>query len=404
MVINLTVKFYLKNSYIRELEAEVIEKKFINNKYYIKLNRTIFYPHLSGGQPRDLGTINGVEVVDVYEDKDNIVHVLEENISGTNVKLSIDWENRMDLMQQHTGQHLLSTVIYKIYNGETSSFNIGREYSHIDINLPEFTDENVEKVEFLANRIIDSNFKIKTYLVSKEKTEDLPLRKLPSVDSDIRIVEIDGLDYAPCGGTHLGHTGEIGIIKIRKWEKKAGKTRLEFVCGNRALKDYSWKNIYIREIGTLLSSKDKDVLTNVNKLYKSKEKLEKENRDLRESLYQLKADNLLGEVKYTNNIGIIYKEIKDMNFRELKSISNYINSKENTIQIYGLYNNDKAQLYVSRAEDLDVNLSEIFKDLSKEYQIKGGGNKSSVQGQVKPDELPGILKDFYEKVITKIKG
>lgn len=393
----------MENSYIRELEAEVTEKKFRDNKYYIKLNRTIFYPHLAGGQPRDLGTINDVEVIDVYEEGEEIVHVLKDNISGTKVKLSIDWENRMDLMQQHTGQHLLSAVIYKLYNGETSSLHMSNDYSQIDIDLPEFTNEDIEKIELLANRIIYSNFKIKTYFVNKNELENIPFRKKPSVNSNIRIVEIDGFDYSPCGGTHLSSTGEIGIIKIRRWDKKRRNVRIEFVCGNRALHDYSWKNTYVRELSVLLSSKEKDVLSSVKRLYDAKEELDKENRDLRESIYQLKGETFLKDVKYSNGIGFIYKTLEDMDFKELNLIANYLNTKEYLIQVYGLYNGKKTQLYVSKTKDIDIDLSEIFKNLTEKYEIKGGGNSNTIQGGVKTDELETIMKDFTNIIIKKLK-
>jgi len=399
----LTTKFYMENSYIRELEAEITEKKFHNNKYYIKLNRTIFYPHLAGGQPRDLGTINDIEVLNVYEEGDDIVHVLEKNIRGTNVKLRIDWENRMDMMQQHTGQHLLSAVIYKLYHGETSSLHIGLNYSSIDIDLPEFSEEDIEKIELLANRIIYSNLKIKTYIVNKDELKGIPLRKTSNIESNIRIVEIDGFDYSPCGGTHLSSTGEIGIIKINKWDRKKGNLRIEFVCGNRALRDYSWKNTLIKKLSILLSAKDTDVLSKVNKLYEDKKEIEKENRDLREIIYRLKGDNFLNEVKYSNGIGIIFKELEDMDFKELNLIANYLNTKEYLIQVYGLKNAKKAQLYISKTKDIDIDLLEIFKSLSERYEIKGGGNSTTVQGGVKADELTSIMKDFTSIIIKKSK-
>ncbi len=390
----MTVKFYLENPYIRELEAEIVEKKFINSKYYIKLDRTIFYPHLAGGQPGDIGTINGVEVTEVYEDKDDIVHVVTKNISGKKVKLSIDWDNRLDLMQQHTGQHLLSSVIYKLYNGETVGFNIGKDYVYIDINITDLTEEDAEKIELLANRIIYSNFKIMCYIVNKEELKNIPLRKQPIVNEDIRIVEIDNLDYSPCCGTHLRYTGEIGIIKIRKWEKKKGNVRIEFVCGNRALMDYTWKNKYIKDISLMLSSKDIDVLEKFNKLYAQKELLEKENRELRQSLYQLKGENFFGEAQHNNGISYIYKKVENMDFKELCFIANYLNTKDNLIQIYGLNNKNKGQLYISRSENLDIDLLKIFKGISEKYEIKGGGNSSTVQGGCKLSDLPNIMKDF----------
>lgn len=399
----MTNKIYMENPYLRELEADVLEKKFINNKYYIKLDRTIFYPHLSGGQPGDKGTINGVEVIESYEDGDDIVHVIGSNISGNRVKICINWDNRLDLMQQHTGQHLLSSVFYKLYNGETVGFNIGKEYVHIDITIPNLTEDDAEKIEILTNRIIYSNFDIKSYFVPVDELDKIPLRKKPTVTKNIRIVEIDGIDYSPCGGTHLNNTGELGIIKIRKWEKRKGNVRVEFVCGERALIDYSWKNKSIKEIGLLLSSKDKDVLDKVNKLFVSKEVLEKENRELRESIYKLKGDSFLKDVQIRNDIRFIYKEIEEMDFKELGFIANYLGDSDKLIQIYGISNEDKSQFYISRTKDLDVNLQEIYKDISSTFQIKGGGNPNTVQGGSNKDDLIPIMEKFAEKIRKELK-
>ena len=393
----------MENPYLRELEADVLEKKFANNKYYVKLDRTIFYPHLSGGQPGDKGYINNVEVLEAYEAGDDIVHVLEKNISGNRVKVSIDWDNRLDLMQQHTGQHLLSSVFYKLYNGETVGFNIGKEYVYIDITIPNLTEEEARRIEMLTNRIIYSNFRIKSYFVTPEELDSIPLRKSPTVNSNIRIVEIDGFDYSPCGGTHLNNTGEIGIIKIRKWERRKGNVRGEFICGGRALVDYTWKNKYIREIGLLLSSKDKDVLDKINKLYISKDDLEKENRTLREGLYKLKGDLFLKDVEIIDDIQFIYKELEDMDFKELGSIANYLNNKDRLIQIYGLHNDEKGQFYISRTKDLELDLQEIHKKISSKFGFKGGGNPNTVQGGSKLEDLKPIMSEFLEYIKKEIK-
>lgn len=393
----------MENPYLRELEADVLEKKFANNKYYVKLDRTIFYPHLSGGQPGDKGYINNVEVLEAYEAGEDIVHVLAKNISGNKVKVSIDWDNRLDLMQQHTGQHLLSSVFYKLYNGETVGFNIGKEYVYIDITIPNLTEEEAKRIEMLTNRIIYSNFIIKSYFVTPEELHNIPLRKPPCVNSNIRIVEIDGFDYSPCGGTHLNNTGEIGIIKIRKWERRKGNVRVEFICGGRALEDYTWKNKYIREIGLLLSSKDKDVLDKINKLYISKDDLEKENRTLKEGLYKFKGDLFLKDVEIIDDIQFIYKELEDMDFKELGFIANYLNNKDNLIQIYGLQNDEKGQFYISRTKDLKLDLQEIHKKISSKFGVKGGGNPNTVQGGSKLEDLKPIMNEFLEYIKKEIK-
>lgn len=244
----MTEKIYLQNPYLREIKGRIIDKKYINNKYYIILNRTIFFPNLVSGQPRDKGTINGIEVIDVFEEDGKIIHVLQDNIYNDNVHLAIDWDNRFDIMQQHTGQHLLSSVFYKLYGAETIGFYIGHDHVYIDINLKEINSEIIKRVENFTNKIIFSNFDIKTYVIGKNNLDNIPINKLPNNNSNIRIVEIDGIDFTPCYGTHHRSTGEIGLIKIKNWTKYKESIRIEFVCGYRALEDYSNKAIEIEQL------------------------------------------------------------------------------------------------------------------------------------------------------------
>lgn len=397
----MTNKLYMENPYLREIDAKIIEKKYRDRKYYIKLDRTIFYPHLSGGQPGDKGTINGIEILESIEDNGDIIYVVEENINGQDVHISINWENRFDLMQQHSGQHLLSYSFDKLFNGQTVGFYIGKEYVYIDIDIESISDAEIGQVEFLANKIIQSNFQIKSYFVNHDELSKLNLRKEPVVNSNIRIVEIDSLDYSPCGGTHLYNTGELGLIKIRKWEHNRGNTRVEFVCGNRAVNDYSWKHDYIKSIGLLLSSKDKDILDKVNKIWNLKEELEKENRDLRGELYEYKANAYLSECKSINGVNYIMIEPENMDFKDISYISTYLNNNNaNLVQIYGLNNDTRGQFFVSRSRDLDIDLQNILKEIAEEYDIKGGGSTNTVQGGTSSSDLNAVIHQFFSKIKT----
>ncbi len=398
----MTEKIYLVNPYLRQIDGRIVEKKYMNGRYYIKTNKTIFYPNLAGGQPGDKGTINGVEVLDTYEDGDDIVHVTKDNIHSDKILLSIDWDNRFDYMQQHSGQHLLSAVFYKLYNGETVGFYIGKEYVYIDIDIPYMSDDEIEKVEEFTNKIIFSNFSIKSYIIEKGAMDRLPVRKDPIVNSNIRIVEIDGIDFSPCCGTHLRNTGEIGMIKIRKVEKYKGNIRVEFVCGNRALKDYSWKNTCIKEISNLLSSKDKDVYNKVQKLYTQKETLEKENRALRDELYQYKSQKFLKESKLVKGKNCICRKFKDVEFKELNNIVSYLNSLNNNIIIFGIEGTETSQFIASRSSNIDINMKNILKEISQDMDIKGGGSPQTVQGGCKNDELDLILKGLYEGIMNSL--
>ncbi len=209
---------------------------------------------------------------------------MKDNIHSDKVVLSIDWDNRFDYMQQHSGQHLLSAVFYKLYNGETIGFYIGKGYVYIDVNLPSINNAEIIKVEEFANRIVFSNFQMRSYIVEKADINKLPIIENNISNSKIRIVEIDGIDFSPCCGTHLRATGEIGLIKIQKVQKHKDNIRVEFVCGNRALMDYRWKSNCIKNISNLLSSKDKDVENKIVKLYEEKKALERENKALKEEI------------------------------------------------------------------------------------------------------------------------
>lgn len=394
----MTYKLYLDNPYLREIDARIVDKIYKDGKYYIKLNRTIFYPHLSGGQPKDKGTINGVDVVDVYEDNLDIIHVTKDNIHSDKVILTIDWENRLDNMQQHTGQHLLSAAFYKLYNGETVGFHIGQDYVYIDVTLPELTDYETEKIEIYTNRVIASNFEIKSYYIEKTDIEKIPVRKQPVVNSNIRIVEIDNIDFSPCAGTHLRSTGEIGIIKIRKWEKYKGNIRIEFVCGNRALYDYRWKNKMINDIGLFLSSKDLDVLEKVKILYAQKEDLEKTNKSLREDICIYKGEDLLRNSFKINNTSFISKIFDNMDLKEISLISNYLSNSNIIIQLYGSTYEEKGQFLISVSKEFDINLRNILKDISEEFNIKGGGSPQTIQGGCSLEDLENLLNSFFVKI------
>ena len=400
----LTKKVYIENPYLSEIEANIIDKKKKDDTYHIKLDKTIFYPHLSGGQPGDIGTINGIEVLESYEENDDIYHIVKENINENKVQISIDFDNRLDMMQQHTGQHLLSSCFYRLFNAETISFHVGHDYVSIDVTMSDLSEEDAEKLEIMANKIIWSNFNIKSYFPSQERLKRLPLRKMPTVTKNIRIVEIDGFDYSPCGGTHLKSTGELGIIKIRKWEKYKGNIRVEFVCGNRALKDYIWKNKYIKDLSLMLSSLDKDLLAKVKKLYDDKNYLEKEIRDLRESLNKIKGEEFLKSSLLNENVNFIVKELENTSFLEISFISSYLNNNnENLVQIYGLRNQDKGQFYITKTKDVNINLMDIYKDIASKKNIKGGGNPNTIQGGLELETIENTMKTFYEAIVDELK-
>ncbi len=225
----MTERLYYLDSRLSRFEAVITEIREEGRR--VVLDRTAFYP-TSGGQPHDLGTLNGVRVLDVVDEELAIVHVLESPLAAGPVNGEIDAVRRFDHMQQHTGQHLLSAVFEELFAWKTLSFHLGAEVSTIDLSTAECTSSQLESAERRANERIIENRAVT--VVFEDATSAQGLRK-PSDGPTLRVVTIDGLDRSACGGTHVEATGEIGCILLRRTEKIRGCLRVEFVCGLRAV-------------------------------------------------------------------------------------------------------------------------------------------------------------------------
>lgn len=227
----MTERIYYTDSYLTAFDASVVEASPDGLRVY--LDRTAFYPS-SGGQPNDLGTLNGVRVVDVVDEDGRIAHVLEKPLQTSAVSGSIDWPRRRDHMQQHSGQHLLSAVFEALYGMKTVSFHLGMESSTIDLETAAVSPAQLRAVE---ERAFDLVLECRPLGVGFEDASAAEgLRKASEREGTLRIVSIEGVDRSACGGTHVRSTGEIGPILIRKLDKIRGNVRVEFLCGHRAVR------------------------------------------------------------------------------------------------------------------------------------------------------------------------
>jgi alanyl-tRNA synthetase len=254
-------KLYYDSPYLKEFEANIIEilpKE--NGKYGIILDQTAFYPE-GGGQPCDTGFIGDSPVISVKYENDQIVHIVTKEPKEKNVHCRINWERRFDHMQQHSGEHIVSGVFKKLFDANNIGFHLGDEIVQIDFDNANVTSNMLFEAEMLANEVVFSNRKINCFFEKPENLLKYTLRRSLSKEvSEVRLVEVEGLEFCPCGGTHVSFAGEIGIIKILKAENKKGGTRVSFVCGLRALRDYQEKNEIVNELVKKLSAPQSSVL------------------------------------------------------------------------------------------------------------------------------------------------
>lgn len=236
-----TERLYYHLSGPEPYDAEIRELRPFKDRIALILDKTIFYPE-GGGQSSDRGTINGVPLVDVQEKDREILHLVRPaEASGLHpgpAKLVLDTERRRDLTVHHTAQHLLSGIILGVTGKPTVSMHLGEELCTIDVDTPAFSEETCIAVEEEAARAIEGDHPVIIHHCPPEALEDFPLRKVPPQGKEvIRVVEIQGHDFSPCGGTHLRATGPIGLLRLLGTEKYKGMTRVTFIAGRRVLRD-----------------------------------------------------------------------------------------------------------------------------------------------------------------------
>lgn len=291
----MTEKIYQQDCYLRECEATVLRSEGDE----LILDRTIFAPD-SGGQPWDLGTISGIPVTKVTERNGEVIHVLKKGkntlAEGDRAELAIDWDRRFDHMQNHLGEHILSGIFKSRFDIDNKGFHLGDREGTFDLDIPSLTPEMITEAEDLANEAVFRAVPVQRIrLNTPEEAAQYPLRKALSVDEDILVVTVPGVDCVACCCPHPSDTSQIGLIKIIGTEKYKGMTRVHFLCGKRALLDYRQKHLVVSELAEQYSADAYSLLKKVEKAGQKNDAIRRELNDLRSSLARRAADALLEE-------------------------------------------------------------------------------------------------------------
>ena len=260
-----TIQLYYNDPYQTDFEAEVREIMEIKGGYIVRLSQTCFYPE-GGGQPCDTGTLGGVKVTAVHEGGGEIWHTVDSPLEvGAKVHGQIDWERRFDLMQQHSGEHILSGVLHQMTGCDNVGFHLSTENVYVDFDKP-MDMALLREAELRANRIIWENRPVQIWYPGKEELAALDYRSKKELTGDVRIVAFPGADTCACCGTHVAAAGAVGCIKVLSVQNYKGGVRVEMACGKRALDiETAWME-QDQEVGRMLSVKPFQTVAAVKKL------------------------------------------------------------------------------------------------------------------------------------------
>jgi alanyl-tRNA synthetase len=397
-------RLYYDQPYLREFNTEVLEILPVKNGVFrIQLRETAFYP-TSGGQPNDKGWINSIDVFDVTEEEGTIYHYTKQAPTELKVHCEIDWPRRFDFMQQHAGQHILSEAFLLHCHAATIGFHLTDENLTIDLDITNLTNDQISQVEIIANQIVWRNLPINHHWVSPEEIKNLPLRKQPKVHENIRIIEVQDFDWSPCGGTHPSQTGEIGMIKIRRWERSKGVTRIEFFCGARALADYQWKNQMVLHLANQFSIKDQELDQVVLRQQSQIKELEKNLQEAESRLLEIEAEALRETaIVFQENSIIQSLQPETRTLNDLKKMVFALTRTPKTIVLL-MNQASPAQFTFARTSDVQIPMNQLLKEIQKTLGGKGGGSEMLVQGSLTANCSPeDYSQSFLEMVMQYAK-
>ncbi len=378
-------RLYYQNAYTTHFEATIVERVRQEGQTAVILDQTFFYP-TSGGQPFDTGTINNLPVYDVtIREKDEaVLHWLDttelwqDNITG-----QINWPRRFDHMQQHTGQHILSQAFIQIAQADTVGFHLSDNSVTIDLHTTQISPAQVEEAEHLANQIIWQNRPVHIRSVTLEQAQKLALRKLPSVRSgQLRLIEIEQFDLNACGGTHVSHTGAVGLIKIVKLERQNNQLRVEFCCGKRALVDYRLKNSLVNQLASELTTGIGEVVESVTRLKDEAKESRRKLKKQQEQLLYFEAAELLKNSKKVGDTAVVSRVFtsEESDPGQLRVLANHLTQNGRVVALLGLAG-EKSQLLFCRSQDAPGEMNQLIKSaLQVLGSAAGGGTAVLAQG------------------------
>jgi alanyl-tRNA synthetase len=382
----MTQRLYYNDSYTTDFDARVVELTKAEDRPAAILDHTYFYP-AGGGQPADVGLIGGVKVVDVLTRQADhvILHALEQDIRADTVECQVNWPRRFDHMQQHTGQHILTRAFSDIAGAHTIAFHLGGETVTIDLDTANLADSNLERAEDLANQIVIENHAVAARVVTADEFDKLNvrIRKMPDylATDGLRVIDIDGFDITACGGTHVARTGEIGMIKILKVDRlNKNESRVEFLCGGRALRDYRIKNTVANQLAADLTVGPQEVGQAVGRLKTDLKDVHRALKSAQDRLLEADCADLLAQAVMHGEVRLVKAVLDGHDVAQARALASRLAEAGHVIALCGVPG-QKAQLIFGRSANLEHDMNAILKRaLAALGSDRGGGKPEFAQG------------------------
>jgi alanyl-tRNA synthetase len=379
-------------------------------RWLVTLDQSAFYP-TSGGQPFDIGILDGgdasARVLDVSDDSGPVEHTVEHRTDappftvGQRVHGVIDAVRRRDHMQQHTGQHILSAAFDRLLSVRTESFHLGTTSATIDL-AREVTAAEIARAEDVANQIVWEDRPVSIRFVTPEEAATLPLRKEPKKDGELRLIDIADWDLSACGGTHVARTGEVGIIAIKGWERFKGASRIEFVCGVRALAAFREQREAIAGSVRLLSVLPPELPAAIERTLNDSKDLRYQLRQATQKIAEHEAETLAAHAEPIGKARCVVAAVDGYDAGSLKALAISI-AREPGLVAALITSASPSAIVVTRSADVALDSAAILKAMTLRFGGKGGGKPEMAQGgglSGLPQDIVTALRDEVQQALA----
>ena len=403
----MTERLYYADPYRRSFDAQVTRVFEHDGRPAVALNRTAFYP-ASGGQPFDTGRLGGSTIVDVVDLGDEIAHILaapQVFEIGAGVTGEIDWPRRFELMQQHTGQHVLSAAFVRTCNDATVSVHMGADDSTIDL-AREASPAEIERAVDEANRVVWEDRAVSIRFVSAAEAERLPLRKEPAREGPLRLIDIADFDVSACGGAHVARTGAIGLIAVLGADKFRGGTRVTFACGGRALHALRMYRDAVAGSMRALSVVPGELPAAVERVQNEARDLRKTIKTLQERLATHEAARLRAGGADVAGVRVVVGVLDGWDAAGLKMIAAEI-AAGGPAGVVLVSSSSPVLVAAARSPGVPIDANAVLKELINRFGGRGGGKPDFAQGgglAGTPDGVASAARALIESSIGGLKA
>lgn len=371
-----TRRLYYEDVYKKEFTAKVLECREGKKGYHILLDESAFYPE-GGGQPSDTGFLGGAAVTEVHEKDGELLHYTKEPLeAGAQVQGKIDWERRFDLMQQHSGEHMVSGLVHEAYGYDNVGFHMGSDVITIDFNGI-LNEEQMAEIEDKVNRKIWENTPVEITYPSAEELEALSYRSKKELTGQVRIVRFPGTDVCACCGTHVTYTGEIGMVKLLSVVKFREGVRMEMISGKRVLDYLNMVNEQNHQVSVKLSAK-------MGQTAQAVARLQDENFRLKGRVARMEEEVFSNEAKKWQGAGNVLLFQEGLEADSVRKLTDAVMQTCGGRCAVFSKNPDGSYKYAMGEENGD--LRQLTKDMNGALNGRGGGKPFFVQGSVQASE------------------